>query len=85
MASKTIVGIKTIKTKTGNTGYEIFYTEPFSQYEADTSESIHGLSCGREYSRKDFSVKVGDVVNMIYEKGFQDRAQLVDIQIVKKG
>lgn len=83
MANKQIVGIKETRSKAGNLGYNYYYTEPFSDYEAETAVSLVGLSCGVEYSRKRFDVVPGDEVNMIYEKGFQDRAQLADMQVVK--
>lgn len=84
MANKTVVGVKAVKSqKTGKVGYTIFYTVPFGDYELENSESCDGLSCGQVFTYKDYSVRPGDVVDMRYEPGYQDKAQLVDIVMVK--
>ena len=38
-----------------------------------------------EYSSQAFKVNVGDEVDIMYEKGFQGKAQLIDIRVVSDG
>ncbi len=84
MANKTIVGVKAVKSqKSGRIGYTILFTAPFTDYEVENSESCEGFTCGQVFTYKDYSVKPGDVVDMRYEPGYQDKAQLVDIVMVK--
>lgn len=84
MAEKTIVGVKAVKSqKTGRIGYTIFYTTPYTDYEVENAESCEGVSCGQVFTYKDYSVRPGDIVDMRYEPGYQDRAMLTDIVMVK--
>lgn len=84
MANKTITGIKAVKSqKTNKVGYTIFFTTPFSDYEVENSESCDGVTCGQVFTYKDYSVKPGDIVDMRYEPGYQDKAMLSDIVMVK--
>ena len=39
----------------------------------------------QEWSGVDFSVHPGDVVRFIYEPGYQDKATLVDVELVSHG
>ncbi len=84
MANKTILGIKAVKSqKTGKVGYTIFYSCPFSDYEVENAEVCNGLSCGSVFSYKDYSVCPGDVVDLRYEPGYEGKAVLTDIVMVK--
>lgn len=84
MANKTVLGVKAVKSqKTGRIGYTIFYSVPFSDYELENAESCEGETCGQVFTYKDYSVKPGDIVDMRYEPGYQDKAMLSDIVMVK--
>jgi hypothetical protein len=81
--SKTIVGVKKT-TKDGKTSYTLCYTEPFADWESADGNTALGLKCGSEWTRVDCEfVKPGDVVDFVYDKGFQDKAILVDVVLKK--
>lgn len=73
-----IIGIKVITTKMGKTGYEYHFQTAFSDYDKEHSQ-CYGSQVITEYSPIAFNVKVGDEVAIYYGKGYQGRAQLVDI------
>lgn len=82
----TIIGIKVTKNKnTGRNGYTYYYKQNFSQYEVDNSEKVSGISCGSVYSGTDFNVNVGDIVELKYAPGYEGKAQLIGMQIIKTG
>lgn len=83
MAKKIILGVKAVTGKTGRLGYTYFYQEPFSDYEVENSETTLGMRCGSEFCYKDFGCRPGDEMTFVYEKGFQDKAVLVDMIPVK--
>ena len=77
-----VIGIKATKMTTGKnegkTGYTYTFTKEFSDYDKENSV-CQGEDVTREFSYTDFGVSVGDDVNPIYEKGFQDKAVLVNL------
>jgi len=73
-----LLGIKVITTKSGNKGFEYHFADAFSDYDKEHSE-CYGNQVFSEYSTKAFKVNVGDEVDIIYSKGFQGKAQLMDI------
>ena len=75
-----IIGIKEITTKAGNKGWEFHMADSFSEYDLEHSICT-GCQVISEYSSTHFPVKVGDEVNLVYGKGYQGKAQLVDIQL----
>lgn len=84
MANQTIIGvIKRTSEKTGKTSYTYYFQEPFSEYETRSSDSASGFKTGSEFSYTEFNVKPGDVCAFSYSKGFQDRAVLDGITVVK--
>lgn len=84
MANKTILGVKAVKSeKTKKVGYTYYFSEPFTDYENESAEDCAGLKCGNVFAYKDYSVKPGDVVDMRYEPGYEGRAMLTDIVMVK--
>lgn len=82
----TILGIKktSYKGKDGSDkiAYNYSCAKDYTEYEQDNAE-CKGQDVIREYSSKEYSVQVGDVVNLIYEPGFEGKATLVDMQMVK--
>lgn len=77
-----LIGIKATKMTSGKsegkTAYTYFLTSPYTDYEIQTSECC-GLKTTSEFSYTKFDVAVGDEVTPVYEKGFQDRAVLVNL------
>lgn len=78
---KKIAGIKVVTTKAGNKGYEYHIVSEFSDYDKTHAE-CYGNQVLSEYSSQAFKVSVGDEVDLIYGKGFQGKAQLMDIRVV---
>lgn len=79
-----ILGIKIAKNRnTGRESYTYYFAQPFTQYEKDNAE-VWGTSCSSEFSYTRFDVKVGDVVELAYSKGYQDKALLTGMKVVAK-
>lgn len=80
-----IVGIKkTLKKDTTDVFYwNIFYEQAFSEYDTESAVEIYGKQTGMEFAREDFGIHVGDEVEFLYSKGFQGKAVLTGVKIVK--
>lgn len=74
-------GIKVVTTKAGNKGFEYYFEDDFSNYDKTHAE-CYGKQVLSEYSSQAFKVNVGDEVDIVYGKGFQGKAQLVDIRVI---
>ncbi len=80
----TILGVKRSEYKKDNqkkVGFNYCGIKEFTRYEQENAE-CEGHDVVREWSNTDFGIHPGDVVDFIYEPGFQDKATLVDVQIV---
>lgn len=81
-----IVGVKKsdYKGKDGKpkVGFNYLGTKPFTDYELENNE-CEGVDVIREFSNKDFGLHPGDVVEFMYEPGFEGRATLVDVKMLK--
>ena len=77
-------GVKVYPKKDGSKGYEYHFRSDFSDYDKTHSE-CYGNEVFSEYSSQAFKVNVGDEVDVMYEKGFQGKAQLMDIRVVTDG
>jgi len=81
----TIVGVKKseYKNKDGvmKSSYNYYGIKEFTRYEQENAD-CEGHAIVSEWSGVDFNVHPGDVVEFIYEPGFQDKATLVDVQPV---
>lgn len=82
--AKTIVGVRK-SVKDGKTSYNVYYTEPFEDWEATNGSEVSGLKCGNEWTnRVDCGfLKPGDQVDFSYQKGFQGMAVLSDVKVIK--
>lgn len=78
----TLLGRKKVTTKTGRAWNTYFFSCDFSDYEKENSEECLGLSVLVEGSATDFAVNVGDVCELNYARGFQDKAVLIGIHVV---
>lgn len=78
----TIVGIKKATTKNGKNFCQYFITKPFSDYDMEKSE-VEGIQASSEFSYRDFNLKVGDVCDFQYEPGFDNKATLSDVVVLK--
>ena len=82
MAVYEVLGKKKVVTKAGKNFFNYFLARPFNDYENDNSECI-GRAVEIEGSSLDFNVKPGDMVELSYAKGFQDKATLSGMFVVK--
>jgi hypothetical protein len=82
-----LIGIKAVKMTSGKnegkTGYTYYFEKDFTDYEKQNA-TCYGSSVSSEFSYTDFGVSVGDNVNPVYDKGFQDKAVLVNLIPFKK-
>ena len=78
-----ILGIKKGKNKEGNPSYVYYFSDDYSDYERNNAECL-GSPVSSIYSSKDFKVNVGDELELIYGRGFQDKAVLKEIRIISE-
>lgn len=80
-----VVGKKKAKSaKSGNDCFNYYFTGDFSQYDEEHAE-CEGNVVLSEFSYDDFDVHPGDMVELDYEKGFQDKATLSYIRVMHSG
>ena len=78
-----IVGIKKGKSSKSNKDCFNYYMKTdFSDYDVESAE-CEGQTVTSEFSYTDYGVHVGDFVELDYVKGFQDRATLSGMTVVK--
>lgn len=78
----TIVGIKKGSTKNGKDTFNYYGLKDFSDYDMENSE-CQGKDIVAAFSYKDYGVMIGDEVDLRYEPGFEGRATLSDIVVLK--
>ena len=78
----TILGIKKAQTKNGRDFWQYYFKKDFTDYDLNNSE-CEGEMVGSEFSYKDYILRVGDVCDFQYEPGFNDRATLSDVVVLK--
>lgn len=81
-----IIGIRTYETKDGKIVSVIFFGSDFEDWEQEGAIRCDGNKVDSEYlGTYDISnLKVGDVVKLSYNKGFQGKARLTDISLVNE-
>lgn len=77
-----VIGKQKVKTKAGKDFFNYYLARPFNDYENENSECI-GRAVETEGSSLEFMVKPGDLVKLSYSKGFQGKATLSGMEIVK--
>lgn len=80
----TIVGVKRSEYEKDGVRRESFNycgTREYTDYEKENSSCV-GLDVIKEFSSKYFDVHPGDVVDFVYEPGYQGKAQLVNIRMI---
>ena len=79
----TVIGVMKGQNKNGKEFMQIFATKPFSTYESQTNQCL-GLSVHSEFTYGNYDLTPGDEVELKYEPGYQGKATLVDIEVLKK-
>lgn len=81
----TLVGVRKgqYKSKEGvmKNSFNYYGVKDFNARDLETSD-CEGQVVVQEWSNVDFNVHPGDVVRFVYEPGYQDKATLVDIEMV---
>ena len=77
-----VIGKQKVVTKAGRNFFNYYLARPFSEYENSNSECI-GRAVETEGTGLDFMVKPGDHVELTYSKGFQGKAALSGMTVVK--
>lgn len=77
-----IVGIKKGTTKSGKECYNYYGLKEFSDYDQANNE-CQGKEPVSAFSYTNYSVQVGDLVDLRYEPGFQGQASLEDIVMIE--
>lgn len=78
-----IVGIQKGQSRNGRSFSNIYFTKEFTPYEVENSGSCMGLKVGTEFTYVDVNCKPGDVCEFSYEPGYQDKATLTNITVLK--
>lgn len=78
-----IVGVMKGKTKAGNIFFQYYYKKAFTDYELANNDCV-GMLTGNEFSYTDYNLKPGDECDFHYEPGFQGRATLSDVVVLKQ-
>lgn len=69
--------------KDGKPGTRLVLTSEFSEYAVENAQRCDGLDCITEFTRLDCSaLKVGDIIELFYNKGFQGKAVLAGFRKV---
>lgn len=77
-----ILGIKKGTTKGGKDFCQYYYQKPFTDYDMESND-CSGIMTGDEFSYTDFNLKPGDECDFHYEPGFQNKATLSDVVVLK--
>lgn len=85
METVKVIGIKRMPNSKDSkrVGTTIYFTQPFDNYSVENAIDLTGLMCGEEFTYSDVNCKVGDEVELVYRKGFQNMAVLSEIKVVK--
>ena len=78
----TIIGIKKAQTKNKKNFCQYFFQKAFTDYERENSDCL-GFTVGSEFSYKDYNLKPGDECDFLYEPGFEGKATLSDVVVLK--
>lgn len=78
----TILGIRKAKTKSGRDFCQYYFSKNFTGYEMENSDCA-GLVVGSEFSYRDYNLHPGDVCDFQYEPGYEGRATLADVAVLK--
>lgn len=76
-----ILGFIVSETKSGNVGTTLYLETEHDQYRRENARKCIGNACCSEYIRGDYSgtLEVGQEVILVYGKGYEGRAVLVNI------
>lgn len=78
----TILGIRKSKTKSGREFTQYYFSKNFTAYEMENSDCA-GLVVGSEFSYRDYHLHPGDICDFQYEPGFEGKATLSDVIVLK--
>ena len=75
-----VLGILTTIGKEGKVFSTLYFATGFPEYRAEKAVRAEGVVVVKENTSLDVSsLKVGDLVNLVYARGYEDKAKLVKI------
>jgi len=78
-----VIGIKkAVSTRTRKDCFTYFFASDFTPYELEVAECDGKMSFS-EFTYTDFGLHVNDIVELDYAKGFQDKATLSYVNVVR--
>ncbi len=78
-----VLGVKqATSTKTGRECFTIYLSGDFTPYEKENCECA-GFNCFSEFTYENYNLHPNDVVELDYTKGFQDKATLSGVTVIK--
>lgn len=77
-----IIGVQKGQSRNGRSFSNIHFSSEFTPYESENGSCI-GLKVGTEFTYADVVCKPGDVCEFSYEPGYQGKATLTNITILK--
>lgn len=78
----TIIGIRKGKTKNGRDYFQYYFSKNFTDYEMENSECA-GFITGSEFTYRDYKLHPGDECDFQYEPGYEGKATLSDVVVLK--
>ena len=86
-----VLGVREALNKEGKrSGITLYLVEQFADFEIQGSTLCFGFKSRQAFIYRDVlsdqtvTFKPGDVVSLFYDEGFQGKAQLVDVQLVRR-
>ena len=79
-----IIGLQKGQSRNGRDFTNLFFTKEFTPYESQNGTCV-GFKVGQEFTYLDVSnVKPGDICELTYEPGYQDKATLTGVVVLKE-
>lgn len=79
-----IVGIQKGQSRNGRGFTNLHFTTEYTPYESQNGSCV-GFKVGTEFTYADLQgIQPGDVVDLVYEKGYQDKATLANVVMLEK-
>lgn len=79
-----IVGVYSY-TSNGKSGSVVSYLRDFDGWQRERGTVVEGVCAESEFTHMDcLGLQVGDVVQLIYQKGFKGKAELVGYSVVRQ-
>ncbi len=83
-----VVGVKKMeymgRDSKSKIGFNYYGLKSFTKYEEENT-ACEGCAVITEFSNEDYNIHPGDIVEFVYEPGYQGKASLVNVLMLKMG